>query len=73
MKSICRTQILLHDIVFASKFITSEIKLVDDEVDKSKSEIERLKEEITKLEQTKKGDASSRLEELETKVKVLTF
>ena len=54
-------------------YIALEIKLVDDEVDKSKSEIERLKEEITKLEQTKKGNASSRLEELETKVKVLTF
>ena len=44
--------------------------MVDVEVDKSKGEIERLKEEIRKLEQTKKGEASSKLEELESQVHI---
>ena len=48
--------------------LISEINLLDEEVEKSKSEIERIKEDIKKLEQTKKGDASNKLEELETKV-----
>ena len=61
--SICVLNLFLH-----MNFVLSEIKMVDVEVDKSKGEIERLKEEIRKLEQTKKGEASSKLEELESQV-----
>lgn len=56
-------KIILPTLVFRS-----EIDLVDVEVEKSKSEIDRIKSEISKLEATKKGEASSKLDELETKV-----
>ncbi|XP_063695343.1 structural maintenance of chromosomes protein 2-like [Bolinopsis microptera] len=48
--------------------LQDQINTVDNEVGASKSEIERLKEEICRLEQTRKGQASSKLEELETEM-----
>ena len=48
--------------------IPPEINSLDSEVEKCKLEIGRIAEEIKKLEATRKGDASSKLEELEVKV-----
>ena len=48
--------------------LQDQIETVEEEVGTSKSEIERLKEEISRLEQTRKGHASSKLEELETQM-----
>ena len=46
---------------------------LDSEVDTCKGKISGISEAIRKLESTKKGEASSKLEELELKVQIIQF